>query len=75
MFIHNSGISCAFSNFLLPFNNLNILEECCTQKEVGGYTYTFIEEYGVANNFGCINDCVYVRDDLGPKRHFCFAPG
>ena len=49
--------------------------DCCPRKKVGEYYYTFLDQSDRAGGAGCKTDCVYLRDDLGPDREWCFGPG
>ena len=51
------------------------LEECCTEKKVGPYTYTLLQgDFHGSIPHQCLNNCVYTLiGTSGPK--FCFGRG
>merc|ERR1719317_113196 len=52
-------------------------EDCCHNKNVGNYNYTFVKtNNSLGESFGCKDGCIYYRDDSGPTgTHWCFANG
>ena len=54
-----------------------LAEECCDHKQVGEYNYTLSEkDTKVGFEHGCLNGCIYYRDDTGPQgKRWCFNRG
>jgi len=59
------------------FSLILAAEDCCHNKNVGNYNYTFVKtNNSLGESFGCKDGCIYSRDDTGPTgTHWCFANG
>ena len=59
------------SNLLIVGKSLN---ECCTEKTVGGIRYTLVESGVETSSYGCEKACVYEQVEKEGSR-FCFKAG